>query len=362
MYYREGPVRFSEIMPLTKRLKHIFSNPALIMGLSLGCLCLVIAVLLLSNFPQRSSESRTIEGLASPRGLSPLGDGSLLIAEGGAGRILLVDRRGNVTVLQDNLPHTQHGPEGVHVGVSAAIKLETSIYFIVGEARAKGFREVYEVVPGSIPIPLTGQDPLGVNPPNPLTNPYDLLPAATGGLLISDSGANAVWHVSPTGKISLYAEIEPISVISDEGQTQIQAVPTGLAFGPDGAVYVATLTGFPFPVGGSSVIKLQDNNNDGDALDDGESIVYADGFTAATDVAFESSGSMLVTEYSQNMQGLAEIGFEESGRYGGRLVRWHDGNLTVIASGLVSPTAVAVMSGRIYVSEEFAGRVRIIKQ
>ena len=84
MYYREGPVRFSRIMPLTKRLKHIFSNPALIMGLSLSGLCLVIAVLLLGNFPSRSSESRTIEGLASPRGLSPLGDGSLLIAEGGA--------------------------------------------------------------------------------------------------------------------------------------------------------------------------------------------------------------------------------------------------------------------------------------
>ena len=90
--------------------------------------------------------------------------------------------------------------------------------------------------------------------------------------------------------------------------------------------------------------------------------MYADGFTAATDVAFESSGSMLVTEYSQNMRGLAEIGFGKSGVYGGRLVRWDEGNVTVIASGLVSPTAVAVMAGSIYVSEEFAGRVRIIKQ
>ena len=45
----------------------------------------------------------------------------------------------------------------------------------------------------------------------------------------------------------------------------------------------------------------------------------------------------------------------------GRLVRWRDGAITVVASGLVSPTAVALMDGRIYVSEEFAGRVRIIE-
>ena len=56
---------------------------------------------------------------------------------------------------------------------------------------------------------------------------------------------------------------------------------------------------------------------------------------------------MLVTEYSQNMLALAEVGFGESGRYGGRLIRWRDGEPTVVTSGLVSPTVVAVMSGRI---------------
>ena len=35
-------------------------------------------------------------------------------------------------------------------------------------------------------------------------------------------------------------------------QIPMQAVPTAVAEGPDGALYVSQLTGFPFPVGGST--------------------------------------------------------------------------------------------------------------
>ena len=141
---------------------------------------------------------------------------------------------------------------------------------------------------------------------------------------------------------------------------QVETVPTGMTSGPDGATYVATLTGFPFPTGGARVLRLQDGNGDGDALDSGETTVYASGFTTATDVAFEADGAMLVTEYSGDMNALAEVGFKNSSLFPGRLVRWRDGAITVVASDLVSPTAVAVVDGRIYVSEEFAGRVRVI--
>ena len=96
-------------------------------------------------------------------------------------------------------------------------------------------------------------------------------------------------------------------------------MPTGIALGPDGAAYVATLTGFPCPTGGARVLRLQDDNGDGDALDLGETTVYADGFTAATDVAFEADGAMLVTEYSGDMRSLAEVGFKESHLFPGRL-------------------------------------------
>ncbi len=325
-------------------------------------LTMVIAATVVTCTPDSASPvaPSIIDGLVSPRGLTPQDDGRLLIAEVGGGRILVLDRQHRLSVLHEDLPRLKNGPEGAPAGVSAAIQMGETTYYVMGEARAKEFREVYKVTPGAHPVGLTGQDPLGIHPPKPIVNPYDLLFASSGGLLVSDAGANVVWRVSLAGDIHLYAKLEPQSHLMPEGMVQVETVPTGMTSGPDGATYVATLTGFPFPTGGARVFRLQDGNGDGDALDPGETTVYASGFTTATDVAFEADGALLVTEYSSDMNALTEIGYKESSLFPGRLVRWRDGAITVVASGLVSPTAVAVVDGRIYVSEEFAGRVRVI--
>ncbi len=326
-------------------------------------LTMIIAATVVTCAPNNASPiaPSVIDGLASPRGLTPQDDGRLLIAEVGGGRILVLDRQHRLSVLHEDLPRLKNGPEGAPAGVSAALQTGDATYYVVGEARAKEFREVYEITPGTHPVGLTGQDPLGIDPPKPIVNPYDLLVASSGGLLVSDAGANVVWRVSLAGDIHLYARPEPQSHLMSEGMVQVETVPTGMTSGPDGATYVATLTGFPFPSGGARIFRLQDDNGDGDALDPGETTVYASGFTTATDVAFEADGAMLVTEYSGDMNALAEVGYKESSLFPGRLVRWRDGAITVVASDLVSPTAVAVVDGRIYVSEEFAGRVRVIE-
>jgi hypothetical protein len=62
------------------------------------------------------------------------------------------------------------------------------------------------------------------------------------------------------------------------------------------------------------------------------------------------------------MKSLSDAGFRESYRYPGRLVVWDNGNIKVLENDLVSPTSVVVWDNRIYVSEEFAGRVRKIDQ
>ena len=79
---------------------------------------------------------------ASPRGLTALDDGRLLIAEVGGGRLLILDRQNRLAVLHEGLPRLKDGPEGAPAGVSAAVQLGGITYYVVGEARVKEFREV----------------------------------------------------------------------------------------------------------------------------------------------------------------------------------------------------------------------------
>ena len=299
------------------------------------------------------------DGLDAPRGLHPLPNGGLLIAEGG-GRISELASDGELRVIIDSLPSARGHLEGGEyvAGPSAVALYDGAYYFVVGEFRDKGFREAYRYVPGGIPERLTGQDPTGLQPPNLLTNPYDLAVESDGSLLVSDAGINAVLRVSPDGALRKYAEIASPAGVDPPG---IDSVPTGIARGPDGALYVGTLTGYPYPNGAASVRRMEDLNGDGDAMDAGETTTYASGFTTITDIAFDPDGSLLATEFSNDLRRLVdEYGYERSADFPGRLVRWRDGGepVEVVADGLDSPTAVAVSAdGGVYVSEEFAGRV-----
>jgi hypothetical protein len=154
-------------------------------------------------------------------------------------------------------------------------------------------------------------------------------------------------HVAANGAISPFAIFtdRPNPLFPAVGGPTMDQVPTGLEIGPDGAVYVATLTGFPFPPGEARVYRLADANGDGDAMDEGETTIFASGLTSATNLGFDSDGSLLVTEFSTNMLKQAP----------GRLVRVIDGVISeVVRAPLVSPTGLTVLAdGRIVVSQEF---------
>ncbi|MEU3456774.1 ScyD/ScyE family protein [Micromonospora sp. NPDC006766] len=115
-------------------------------------------------------------------------------------------------------------------------------------------------------------------------------------------------------------------------------VPTTVAAGPDGALYVGQLTGFPFPVGGAKVWRVVPGK---------APAVAAGGFTNIADIAFDKKGRLLVLEIFAN--GLL------SGDATGALIRVErDGSRTELArAGLVTPTAVAVAhDGTIYISNK----------
>ncbi len=118
-----------------------------------------------------------------------------------------------------------------------------------------------------------------------------------------------------------------------------QAVPTGVAKGPDGVYYVSIYTGFPFPKGGAKIYKLSS---------DGQPTVYADGFTQLTDLAFDAEGNLYALQYANESAW--------KGNLEGSLIKVApDGTRTTIVSGdgLQAPGGLAISSdGAIYVTNQ----------
>lgn len=71
----------------------------------------------------------------------------------------------------------------------------------------------------------------------------------------------------------------------------MDAVPTAVEMGPDGAYYVGQLTGFPFPVGGSSIFRVVPGE---------EPEIFLTGFTNVMDLAFGPDGSLFVLEMAKD--------------------------------------------------------------
>lgn len=174
---------------------------------------------------------------------------------------------------------------------------------------------------------------------NPDTNPYGVL-ATDDGAFVTDAGGNDVLRVSRRGDIRPIAVFPPRFVPGPEPGSQIpmQFVPTTVARGPDGALYVGQLTGFPFPAGGAKVWRLERGE---------EPAVVAEGFTNIIDIAFDRRGRLHVLEIFKN----GVLSQDPTGR----LVRVErDGRQTEIASeGLFAPGGVAFgRHGAIYVSNK----------
>ena len=95
----------------------------------------------------------------------------------------------------------------------------------------------YEAVnnPDQVNPPVAGEQAID-------SDPYGLV-AYNGGFAVADAAANDILFVSAAGQISTLAVLPVISEPSGGGSVMAQAVPTSLAVGPDGALYVGELGG-----------------------------------------------------------------------------------------------------------------------
>lgn len=172
------------------------------------------------------------------------------------------------------------------------------------------------------------------------SNPNAVL-ALPGGQVVADAGGNSLLRVSDRGKISTLA-VFPQRMVDAPPQLQLppgtkvpmQAVPTSVVRGPDGAFYVGELTGFPFPKGAARVYRVVPGH---------APQVYAQGFTNIIDLAFDK-GKLYVLEISRD--GLL------SENQAGALIRVGDhGSQHVVTTNLTLPGGLTFRDGNAYVSD-----------
>jgi hypothetical protein len=342
------------------------------------------------------------EGLDNPRGIDMGGDGALYVAEAGTGgdmcfeidagpdgpSTLCLGATGAVTRIADGAAEQVGGglasladetgtfSTGPH---DVALGADGSVYTVVGLGANPADRDAI-----AAEVPIAGElgwlyglgadntwtamaDVAGyegtANPDGseaPDSNPYGI--AMDGDtLLVADAGGNDLLTVAPDGTIATYAVFEqelveapPELGLPPGEMIPMDAVPTAVAVGPDGAYYVGLLTGFPFPVGGAKIWRLEDLNGDGDALDDGEKTVYASGLTALVDIEFGPDGTLYAVSIAKNGLLAAETAPpDDVGAVTGALLRVSpDGaHEEIVSVGLILPGGVAVAAdGTFYVT------------
>jgi hypothetical protein len=167
------------------------------------------------------------------------------------------------------------------------------------------------------------------------SNPFGVL-AEAGTHYVTDAGGNSLLQVGANGDVSLVAVFPSTPVPAGPFNppfAQSEAVPTSVSRGPDGALYVSTLSGEPFLPGAARIYRVVP----GQAPE-----VYLSGFTMVTDHSWGADGSLYVLQY-------ASLPF--FGGVGSVIRVAPNGVRTTIVTGLNHATGVlAAPDGAIYVS------------
>jgi hypothetical protein len=174
-----------------------------------------------------------------------------------------------------------------------------------------------------------------------VTNPIDDPDSDPTGLarlghrfVATDSGGNTLVKATYRGDMRTIAVFPDTTI---PGGLYL-SVPTDVVRGPDGALYVSELTGFPFPKGAAQIFRVVPGH---------APTVYASGLTNVTSLTFDKRGTLYAVQ-------IADEGLASGGPPVGSLLRVApDGSgqtTTAVASGLFAPYGVAIHHGSAYVS------------
>lgn len=215
------------------------------------------------------------------------------------------------------------------------------------------------------------------DPPNPTdSNPYGLTVMRNGDALVADAAGNDILRVAPDGSAKTIARFDLQAVATDHlppdfpggplpPMFDAEAVPTTVAVGPDGAIYVGELKGFPFRPGTSNIWRIKPNadgawcsTNSPDPTR--KCSLYSTGYTAIQDIAFDkSNGRMYVYELAADGVFAFEAALDPTSGVPFppavllEVKKGHSGERrTELAAGeLHEPGGVVVVRGKVYVTD-----------
>lgn len=194
----------------------------------------------------------------------------------------------------------------------------------------------------------------------PQNNPYKVVAESGGSALIADAAGNTVLRATTSGEVEWFSILTP--PVDNNGNYMIrwyagpegdipcyvQPVPTSVALGPDGSVFVGELTGAlspldgVFPIGLSRVWKISAGANQvvcSEINPSPEAQLLIDGLTSVIDIEIGPDGLLYVVEFDESSWFSAFIPGVASG---GTITKYDlDGNLIeVVAAGLEFPSAI----------------------
>lgn len=300
-------------------------------------------------------------GLRQPRQLFYDKDGVLFIAEAGIGgdatlstvatrtvqagltsRISMVDASGKQSIALEGLPSTATGGAPNFAGASSLYVTADSywigieygpdlkgvtfpLFHHLAQIDRKTHR-IKKLVDTWTPA-IEAKQP---SPDDAFSNPTDLALAKDGTLYIADASANVLWSWTEKTGMKLVAKWD----IKDN------PVPDTVAIGPDGDIYVGTLSGFPFKAGSARIERWSN----------GKLKQKYEGLTMVTDVLVTKEGDIYATQY-------AEFGDKGPKPLSGKVVKVGKNGPETVMEGLPSPYGLAQnpKDGSIVVSVMSAG-------
>jgi hypothetical protein len=330
----------------------------------------VVALMLLAIVPAYAKPSYPLADypFAGPIfGLDVAPDGSLLVADAGAGIVEM--RKGSASLIAE-LP-----------GVADVAAIGVGNMFAVTGAGEEGdptASRLYRASRGNVrEIANLGAFEAEVNPDGDFidSNPFAVAALNGGQALVADAAGNSLLIVDQRGNVDWVATF-PIEVVSTANLKDLlgcpdappelawacgfppmfpaEAVPTSIAIGPDGAYYVGELKGFPGPLGESRIWRIEPGTRHAECGSSPACTVVADGFTSIVDLAFGPDGTLYVVEIDEASFLAAELpmfGLPPA-TMGGTVSACTPGSwsCTEIATDLMLPTSIAVSrDGTVYV-------------